>query len=83
MTADEIRAELDELNAHQTTPGLAAMAIDLAKAFDACTDAPTSRAVVARELAALMKTVRALAPVKAEGDTVDDLSARRAKRRGA
>lgn len=82
MIADEIRSELDELSAHQTTPGLAALAIALASAFDD-TDAPTSRAVVARELAALMKTVRSLAPVKAEGDKLDDLSARRAKRRGA
>jgi hypothetical protein len=82
VAADEIIAELEELNAHQTTPGLAAVAIELARAFDG-TDAPTSRAVVARELAALMKTVRALAPVKAEGDKLDDLSARRAKRRGA
>lgn len=82
MTSDEVRAELDELSAYQTSPGLAAVALELAKAFDS-TDAPTSKAVVARELAALMKTVRALAPVKAEGDKLDDLSARRAKRRGA
>lgn len=86
MAADAIRAELDDLNAHSTTPGLAALAIELAEAFDA-TDAPTSRAVVARELNALMKTVRALAPVGEEGDAVDDLTdrreARKRKQRGA
>ncbi|MEV5445247.1 hypothetical protein AB0N23_22305 [Streptomyces sp. NPDC052644] len=82
MIADDVRAELDQLNAHTTTPGLAAMAIALAESFDE-TEAPTSRAVVARELNALMKTVRQLAPVGEEGDAVDDLAARREKRRGA
>lgn len=82
MAADDVRAELEDLNAHSTTPGLAALVISLAEAFDA-TDAATSKAVVARELNALMKTVRSLAPVKSEGDKLDDLSARRAKRRGA
>jgi hypothetical protein len=82
VVADQIEAELHGLNAHSATPGLAALAIELAKAFDS-TDAPTSRAVVARELNALMKTVRALAPVGEEGDVVDDLAARRAERRGA
>lgn len=82
MVADQIEAELNDLNAHSTTPGLAELAIELAKAFDS-TDAPTSRAVVARELNALMKTVRSLAPVGEEGDVVDDLAARRAERRGA
>ncbi|MEU2181242.1 hypothetical protein [Streptomyces thermolilacinus] len=82
MIADDIRAELDQLGADATTPGLAAMAIALAESFDE-TEAPTSRAVVARELNALMKTVRALAPVGEEGDVVDDLAARREKRRGA
>lgn len=80
MTADQIEAELDDLNACLTTPGLAAMAIELAKAFDAA-DAPTSKAVVARELNALMKTVRSLAPIGEEGDAVDDLTRQRDKRR--
>lgn len=82
MIADEIRAELDIIGAHTTTPGLAATVIALAQSFDE-TEAPTARAVVARELNALMKTVRALAPVGEEGDAVDDLAARREKRRGA
>lgn len=82
MTADQIRAELDQLNAASVAPGLAALAISLAETYDD-TDAPTSRAVVARELAATMKTLRALAPVGEEGDVLDDLAARRAKRRGA
>ncbi|WP_236241152.1 hypothetical protein [Streptomyces sp. CC228A] len=82
MISSEIRAELDQLGAHTTTPGLAALALALAESFDD-TDAPTSRAVVARELNALMKTIRAHAPVGEEGDAVDDLAARRAQRRGA
>lgn len=80
--ADEIRAELDALGAESTAPGLAAVALGLAESFDD-TGAPTSRAVVARELSAVMKAVRALAPVGEEGDAVDDLAARREKRRGA
>lgn len=82
MAADQIRAELDLLGAASVSPGLAALAIELAETFDD-TDAATSRAVVARELNATMKILRALAPVGEEGDAVDDLAARRAKRRGA
>lgn len=82
MAAEEIRAELEDLNAHVTTPGLAAVVIKLAESLDA-TDAATTQAVVARELNALMKTVRSLAPMSEEGDAVDDLAARRAARRGA
>ncbi|MDI9885915.1 hypothetical protein QMZ92_16395 [Streptomyces sp. HNM0645] len=82
MVADKIRDEIDQLRVAEVAPGQAALAISLAETFDD-TDAPTSRAVVARELAATMKILRALAPVGEEGDAVDDLAARRAKRRGA
>ena len=82
MIAMEILTEINALRAEATAPGLAALAYELAKTFDE-TEAPTSRAVVARELAAVMKTLRAQAPVGEEGDAVDDLATRRAARRGA
>ncbi|MCX4786474.1 hypothetical protein OG369_09850 [Streptomyces sp. NBC_01221] len=82
MVADEIRAEIEQLGVASVAPGQAALAETLARTFDE-TDAPTSRAVVARELGAVMKTLRGLAPVQAEGDALDDLAARRARRRGA
>lgn len=82
MVADEIRAEIEQLGVAAVAPGQAELAVKLAQTFDE-TDAPTSRAVVARELGAAMKTLRALAPVHSEGDALDDLAARRAARRGA
>lgn len=81
-TADKIRDEIDQLRAAELSPGMAAVAIALAEKFDA-TEAPTSAAVVARELAGVMKTLRANAPAGEEGDVLDDLAARRAARRGA
>ena len=80
--ADKIRTEIEQLGVDAISPGMAAVAIELAEAFDN-TDAPTSKAVVARELSAVMKTLRANAAVGEEGDVVDDLAARRAERRGA
>ncbi|MFF4746801.1 hypothetical protein [Streptomyces sp. NPDC001268] len=80
--ADKIRAEIEQLRVEALAPGLAALAIELAETFDD-TDASTSRAVVARELSAVMKTLKVMAPVGEEGDKLDDLAARRAQRRGA
>ncbi|HEY9373822.1 hypothetical protein [Streptomyces sp.] len=82
MVADEIRAEIEQLGVAAVAPGQAELVLKLAETFDE-TDAPTARAVVARELGAAMKTLRALAPAVKEGDGVDDLTARRAARRGA
>lgn len=79
---EKIRAEIEQLGVDSVSPGMAQVAIDLAEALDS-TDAPTSKAVVARELGAVMKTLRVIAPVGEEGDVVDDLAARRAERRGA
>ncbi|NUL09078.1 hypothetical protein HRW15_05210 [Streptomyces lunaelactis] len=81
-TADKIREEIEQLGVEAVSPGMAAVAIKLAEALDS-TDAPTSQAVVARELGAAMKVLRANAPIGEEGDAVDDLAARREKRRGA
>ncbi|MEW1551559.1 hypothetical protein [Streptomyces tsukubensis] len=85
MIADEVRTELERLGVTGIAPGLAAMAVSLAQSLDsiAIGDAPTSRAVVARELHAVMVRLRGLAPAAEEGDALDDLAARRAARRGA
>lgn len=80
--ADRITAELDDLHAEETSPGMAAVALDLAKAIDE-TDAPTSKAVAARELRSIMADLRRLAPVGEKGDTVDDIAEQRKKRRAA
>ncbi|MFF5445482.1 hypothetical protein [Streptomyces sp. NPDC012888] len=76
------RAEIAELGVAQIAPGLAALAITLAQHLDDA-EAPTSAAVVARELRSTLDKLRAVAPGKAEGDELDDLAARRAQRRGA
>lgn len=80
MVANEVRAEIDQLRVAEVAPGQAALAISLAETYDE-TDAPTSRAVVARELAAAMKVLRALAPVGEEGDQLDELTRKREARR--
>jgi hypothetical protein len=80
--ADEIAAELEDLHANETSPGMAAVALDLATAIDG-TDAPTAKAVAARELRSIMADLRKLAPVESKGDTVDDIAEQRAKRRAA
>ncbi|QXE36968.1 hypothetical protein KQY30_24910 [Streptomyces sp. GMY02] len=85
MIIAAIRAELERLGAEKSTPGLASLAERLAEALDAIPvgDAPTSQAVVARELTAVMTKIRALAPVESKGDAVDDIAEQRKKRRAA
>lgn len=78
--ADEIAAELEDLHAAETSPGMAAVARDLAKSMDG-TDAATAKAVAARELRSIMGDLRRLAPVETKGDAVDDIAEQRAKRR--
>jgi hypothetical protein len=80
--ADKITAELEDLHADETAPGMAAVALDLAQAIDG-TDAPTAKAVAARELRSIMADLRKLAPVGEKGDTVDDIAEQRKKRRAA
>ncbi|MFD7093386.1 hypothetical protein [Streptomyces xanthophaeus] len=79
---DATRAEIDRLGAAAVAPGLAALAITLAEHLDECT-APTSAAVVGRELRATLDKLRDVAPGKSEGSKLDDLSAKRAARLGA
>ncbi|WP_405794099.1 hypothetical protein [Streptomyces sp. NBC_01506] len=86
MIADEIRAEIEQLNAETVAPGLAAVAIRLAEALDQIPvgDAPTAQAVVSRDLLATMGKLRALSPPDVKGDVVDELAGRKARRlRGA
>lgn len=80
MVADEIRAELEMLGAAKVAPGQAELALRLAETFDG-TEAPTARAVVARELGAVMKTLRELTPARPEMDWVDELAAKKEKKR--
>ncbi|MEU9894244.1 hypothetical protein ACIBCS_27825 [Streptomyces phaeochromogenes] len=77
---DAITVELDNLSGHRTSPGLAELALALARSIDE-TDAATSRAVAGRELRAVIADLRRLAPVGEKGDTVDDIAQQRAKRR--
>ncbi|MFE2132245.1 hypothetical protein ACFW9X_03200 [Streptomyces sp. NPDC059466] len=77
--ADKIAVELDDLHADETSPGMAAVALDLAKAIDG-TNAPTAKAVAARELRSIMADLRKLAPVGEMGDAVDDIGEQRKKR---
>ncbi|WP_257003819.1 hypothetical protein [Streptomyces sp. SA15] len=80
--ADKIAAELEDLHADETSPGMAAVARDLAQAIDD-SDAPTAKAVVADKLRSIMADLRKLAPVEVKGDAVDDVGRKRAERRAA
>lgn len=82
-TEDLVHAELQQLHAEDVSPGMAAVALDLARALDG-SDAPTAKAVVARELRSIMSDLRKLAPIGEEGDALDELTRKReARRRGA
>ena len=82
MVAAETAAEIDQLGVRALAPGLVALALALAKCIDG-SDAPTSIAVAAAQLRPVMADLRKLAPVQSKGDALDDLTARRAARRGA
>jgi hypothetical protein len=79
---DKIESELEDLHAHETSPGMAAVAVELAKAMVA-SDAPTAKAVVADKLRTIMADLRKQAPVESKGDGVDDVAQQREKRRSA
>jgi hypothetical protein len=79
---DAINAEIEHLNVEPISPGLAELATSLARSVDEA-DAPTAKAVAARELRAVMADLRRLAPVASKGDAVDDIATQRAKRRAA
>ncbi|MEV8043556.1 hypothetical protein AB0P02_06845 [Streptomyces griseoluteus] len=79
---DAITAEIDALHGDDTAPGLAQLALALARSIDD-TDAATARAVAGRELRAVMTDLRKLAPVGEEEDAVNDIARQREKRRAA
>ncbi|MFE9738822.1 hypothetical protein [Streptomyces sp. NPDC006477] len=83
MIADAVSVELDILGVTSTSPGLAAAALKLARAMDRIDDgdSPAAQAVLADKLHALMIRLRALAPVQEKGDSVDDITRQREKRR--
>lgn len=83
MVEDQIREELDKLGVTSVAPGLAEVAVKLARALDqiADGDSPTAQAHVADKLHALMIRLRNLAPVQEQGDSVDEFTREREKRR--
>ncbi|MDJ0461564.1 hypothetical protein [Streptomyces sp. H27-C3] len=83
MIADDVASELELLGVTSVSPGMSAVAIKLARALDAIEsgDAPTSQAVVADKLTAIMTKLRGLAQPATEGDGVDDIAEQREKRR--
>ncbi|MFJ6348659.1 hypothetical protein ACIQKB_04180 [Streptomyces sp. NPDC092046] len=85
MIEDSVRQELDILGVTSLSPGLAETALKLARVLDAIEDgdAPTSQAVVADKLHGLMVRLRTLAPIKSEGDGVDDIARKREERQAA
>ncbi|MFC7929162.1 hypothetical protein [Streptomyces cinereoruber] len=79
---DATRDELHRLGVMGDHPGLSELALSLARSADEAT-APTALAAVAAQLRAVMKDLCSLATPVEEGDSLDDLAARRAKRLGA
>lgn len=77
---DKITQELEDLHADETSPGMAAVALDLAKAI-AGTDVPGIKAKTAHELRSIMADLRKLAPAETKGDAVDGVAQQREKRR--
>lgn len=79
--AAAIKEEIASLNVHDRAPGMTALALSLARAVDSSAKNPAAKAVAARELRAVMKELRAMAPIEEEGDAVDDIARQREKRR--
>lgn len=83
LVANAIKDEIADLNVEDRAPGMTALALSLARAVDASAKNPAAKAVAARELRAVMRELRALAPVESKGDAVDDVAEQRTKRRAA
>ncbi|MGW7239727.1 hypothetical protein [Streptomyces sp. NPDC054804] len=73
-------AEIERLGVGEIAPGLAQLALTLAASVDE-RGGPTAKANAARELRAVIETLRKLAPVAAETDRVNELGDELAKRR--
>ena len=78
--ADKIAREIEDLHADETSPGMAAVAVDLAQAIDS-TNVPGAKAQAAHQLRSIMNDLRKLAPAETKGDAVDDVAQQREKRR--
>jgi hypothetical protein len=79
--ANAIKEEVTNLKVDDQAPGMIALALSLARAVDSSAKNPAAKAVAARELRAVMKELRAMAPIGEEGDAVDDIARQREKRR--
>lgn len=77
---DAINAEIRSLRVEDAAPGLAELATSLARSVDEA-EAPTAKAVAARELRSVMADLRKLAPIGEEGDALDELTRKREARR--
>lgn len=82
MNEDAVREQIDRLGVESLHPGLCELALSLARSADAA-EAPTALAAVAAQLRAVLLDLCKFAPIAKEGDKLDDLTARRARRRGA
>ncbi|WPP30030.1 hypothetical protein [Streptomyces sp. CL7] len=81
VVANGIKEEIAGLKVDDQAPGMIALALSLARAVDSSAKNPAAKAVAARELRAVMKELRAMAPIGEEGDAVDDIARQREKRR--
>jgi hypothetical protein len=77
-----VRKDLRRVPAEHRSGGLAATALKLAKAIDAGPE-PRDLAALSRELRALLIELAKFEAPGAKGGAVDDLNARRQKRRAA
>ena len=73
---EAVDAEIDQMRVAERAPGLAQLALTLARLLDG-EDGATAKANVGRELRATMVELRKLAPVAAEKDRVDELAKKR------
>lgn len=80
---EALQAELVEIakrDASLSRSALAAAALELARQIDAPKNSATSKSMCAKELRETMARLRELLPAETEGDRVDELGSRRAKR---
>ncbi|MFF9324033.1 hypothetical protein ACF1AY_04870 [Streptomyces sp. NPDC014776] len=70
------REQIDRMRVADREPGLAQLALTLARLMDG-EDGATAKANVGRELRATLEALRKVAPVAAEQDRVDELARKR------
>lgn len=74
--ADSITQEIAQLRVGEIAPGLAALAVSLARSVENPGNA-TAQSNAARELRAVMQDLRKLAPAAEEADRLDELAKKR------